>query len=101
MCSIGKIGEDTMDRKELKRKAKEMGVSYDKENKLVNLLFIDGFSTKDKVSEISGRGVGMSVVKEAVRNLGGKLYVKSIPDAGMTLTLKIPLTVISRETILT
>ncbi len=90
-----------IDMEKLKRKAKEMGVSYDKENKLVNLLFIDGFSTKDKVSEISGRGVGMSVVKEAVRNLGGKLYVKSIPDAGMTLTLKIPLTVISRETILT
>jgi PAS domain S-box-containing protein len=90
-----------IDMEKLRRKAKEMGISYEKENKLINLLFIDGFSTKEKVSEISGRGVGMSVVKEAVRNLGGKLYVKSVPDVGMTLTLKIPLTIISRQTVTT
>lgn len=86
-----------IDMRKLKEKANKMGISYPDDKKLINILFVDGFSTKDKVSEISGRGVGMSVVKEAVRSLGSKLYVKSSPNKGMSITIKIPVVVIKQE----
>lgn len=86
-----------LDMEKLRKKAEKLGMNYKEEKQLINLLFIDGFSTKEKVTEISGRGVGMSVVKEAIRSLGGKLYIKSVPNKGTAITMKIPLTVISKE----
>lgn len=63
-----------------------------KEGSLLQLLFRSGFSTKDKVSQISGRGVGMDVVKEKVEELKGMAYIKTGKDVGTTVVIKVPLT---------
>ena len=59
---------------------------------LFELIFEPGFSTADKVSEISGRGVGMSVVREQIESLKGSISVTSTPGKGSTFTLALPLT---------
>lgn len=57
-----------------------------------NLIFRPGFSTAEKVTNISGRGVGMDVVKTNIERIGGVVDVQSAPGAGTTFRLKIPLT---------
>jgi two-component system, chemotaxis family, sensor kinase CheA len=57
-----------------------------------NLIFEPGFSTADKVSEISGRGVGMDVVKRNIEKLRGKIDISSTPGKGTEIILRIPLT---------
>ena len=57
-----------------------------------NLLFLPGFSTAKEVSNLSGRGVGMDVVKNAVTALGGRINVSSTPGKGSTFTIILPLT---------
>ncbi len=57
-----------------------------------NLLFMPGFSTAKEVSALSGRGVGMDVVKNAVSALGGKISITSKPGAGSTFSVVLPLT---------
>src|SRR5690606_2588709 len=59
---------------------------------IFNLILLPGFSTKDKITEFSGRGVGMDVVVKNIEAVGGSLYVDSIPDKGTQITIKIPLT---------
>ncbi len=59
---------------------------------ILNFLLMPGFSTKDEVTEFSGRGVGMDVVKQNVEDVGGTISIVSEPGVGMTTTLKIPLT---------
>ncbi len=56
------------------------------------LIFRPGFSTADKVTDISGRGVGMDVVKRNIESLGGTVSIKTAPGRGTTFTLKLPLT---------
>lgn len=56
------------------------------------LIFAPGFSTATNVTNVSGRGVGMDVVKRQIDSLGGSVIIESIPDKGTTITLKIPLT---------
>jgi two-component system chemotaxis sensor kinase CheA len=56
------------------------------------LIFEPGFSTADQVSEISGRGVGMDVVRKNIEKLRGKIDIQSVQGQGSTITLKIPLT---------
>ena len=56
------------------------------------LVFEPGFSTAEQVSEISGRGVGMDVVKRNIEKLRGKIDIESKPSEGCEITLKIPLT---------
>jgi len=58
----------------------------------VNLVFLPGFSTAAKVSNISGRGVGMDVVKTNIEKIGGGVDLTSRPNAGTTVKIKIPLT---------
>ena len=58
----------------------------------VNLVFAPGFSTAEKVSELSGRGVGMDVVRTNVEKLGGTVELHSEPRAGTTVRLRLPLT---------
>ncbi len=58
---------------------------------LKEYIFHDGFSTRDEVSELSGRGVGMSVVKAEVDKLGGQLIIDSKHNLGTTFTIKIPM----------
>ncbi len=62
------------------------------DNEVWSLIFAPGFSTADKVTEVSGRGVGMDVVKSNIEKLHGKISVTSMKDKGTDITLKIPLT---------
>ena len=57
-----------------------------------NLIFVPGFSTADKVSNISGRGVGMDVVRRNITSLGGRIGVYSTPGEGSRFVLSLPLT---------
>ena len=57
-----------------------------------NLLFLPGFSTADQVSNLSGRGVGMDVVRTAIQGLGGRILIASEPGRGTTMTIVLPLT---------
>ncbi|MFW2545582.1 chemotaxis protein CheA [Primorskyibacter sp. 2E107] len=62
------------------------------EPEIDNLLFLPGFSTAGQVSSLSGRGVGMDVVKNAVQALGGRVSISSTPGKGTTFTIVLPLT---------
>ena len=55
-------------------------------------IFLPGFSTADKITDVSGRGVGMDVVKKNIEKLNGKVRAKSVPGKGTDITLQIPLT---------
>ncbi|MGD0297175.1 MAG: chemotaxis protein CheA [Bryobacteraceae bacterium] len=78
------------------RKAIEKGlVSADaqpSENEIFNLIFHPGFSTADQITDVSGRGVGMDVVRKSVLKLRGRIDVMSRPGEGTTFLLKLPLT---------
>jgi two-component system chemotaxis sensor kinase CheA len=62
------------------------------ERETFNLIFLPGFSTAEKVSNVSGRGVGMDVVKTNVEKIGGTVDVQSTQGRGTTVRVKIPLT---------
>jgi len=59
---------------------------------IFNMIFLPGFSTAEKVTNVSGRGVGMDVVKTNVEKIGGTVDVQSTPGKGTTVKIKIPLT---------
>jgi len=77
-------------------KAIRMGVIADadrlSDRETMELIFTPGFSTADNVSDVSGRGVGMDVVKKNILHLKGVFDVDSVPGAGTTFTMKLPLT---------
>jgi two-component system chemotaxis sensor kinase CheA len=62
------------------------------ERECLELVFLPGFSTKDQVSDISGRGVGMDVVKTNISRLNGYVVVESTPGVGTTFRIALPLT---------
>jgi len=62
------------------------------DSEIDNLLFLPGFSTASEVSDLSGRGVGMDVVKSAILALGGRVSIQSTPGSGTTFTISLPLT---------
>ena len=62
------------------------------EKEIFNFLTVPGFSTKKKVTEYSGRGVGMDVVVKNIQQVGGVLDIESVEGQGSTMTMKIPLT---------
>lgn len=62
------------------------------DDQINNLIFMAGFSTADQVSDLSGRGVGMDVVRRNIADLGGHVAVKSEPGVGSTFTIQLPLT---------
>ena len=80
----------------IREKAIEKGIIGENdslsEEKIHELIFAPGFSTADVVSDVSGRGVGMDVVKRNIRDLGGVVEVKSKKDVGSTFTIRLPLT---------
>ena len=82
----------------IKAKALSSGVCSSEElsnmtnKQLQKLIFHPGLSTAEKVTSISGRGVGMDVVKNNVEKIGGHVDIDSVAGVGTTLTLKIPLT---------
>jgi two-component system chemotaxis sensor kinase CheA len=83
---------------QVKQKALERGVvtpdhaTRMSEREILNLIFLPGFSTAKKVTNVSGRGVGMDVVKTNVEKIGGTVDIQSRPGQGTTLKIKIPLT---------
>jgi two-component system chemotaxis sensor kinase CheA len=78
------------------KKAKAKGlISQDAvltEDEITNLIFLPGFSTAETISDISGRGVGMDVVRRNIQDVGGRISLKSERGRGMTLQLALPLT---------
>ena len=62
------------------------------EKDIINLLFQPGFSTSEKVTDVSGRGVGLDVVKSKIESLSGEVEVKSKWGEGSTWTIRLPLT---------
>jgi len=63
------------------------------DKEILNLVFLPGFSTAERVSEISGRGVGMDVVKRKIADIRGQIKINSQLNAGTTITIKLPITV--------
>jgi two-component system chemotaxis sensor kinase CheA len=78
------------------KKARERGlISADatlSDDEINNLIFLPGFSTAEAISDISGRGVGMDVVRRNIQDIGGRISLKSERGRGMTLQLALPLT---------
>ncbi len=87
-----------MDPQFLRRKAVEKGLMEQEQadrlsdSEAFNLIFMPGFSTKTEVSDISGRGVGMDVVKTRIAQLNGSINVLSEVGRGSTIQIKLPLT---------
>ena len=69
-------------------------LDFDKvsEEDLIQILFIPGFSTRSEVTNVSGRGVGMDVVKTNISNIGGSIQINSVRNQGMSCIVKVPLT---------
>ncbi|MHB8129297.1 MAG: chemotaxis protein CheW [Mobilitalea sp.] len=86
-----------LNKEKILEKAKESNLLFKNEEdmtdkEIYNLILLPGFSTKEKVTEFSGRGVGMDVVTKNIEAVGGSLSVDSVIDKGTVITLKIPLT---------
>ena len=87
-----------MNGERIRKKAVERGVITAEqaarmtEREIFNLIFLPGFSTAEKVTNVSGRGVGMDVVKTNVEKIGGTVDVQSTRGRGTTVRVKIPLT---------
>src|SRR3970282_311321 len=87
-----------MDPAHLRRVALERGVitreQHDSlpDGEALALITVPGFSTPKEVTDVSGRGVGMDVVKTVIESLRGILLIESVPGRGSTFTLKLPLT---------
>lgn len=86
-----------LDKNKILKKARENGLMYRAESEMTereifNLILLPGFSTKENISEISGRGVGMDIVANNIEAIGGYITVDSVLDQGTVITLKIPLT---------
>ncbi len=90
----------------VKNKAMEKNIlSQEEADKLddreaIELIFAPGFSTAGQVTDISGRGVGMDVVRNNIKNLNGNVTVSSSPGQGSTFTLSLPLTLAIIEALL-
>ena len=85
-----------LDRARILRKAVERGLVEEgtqlSDSDVYNLIFEPGFSTRDAVTDVSGRGVGMDVVRRNVQQLNGRVDITSTLGVGTTFTLRLPLT---------
>ncbi|MGA2696682.1 MAG: chemotaxis protein CheA [Terriglobales bacterium] len=87
-----------LNRERIRQKAIERGIIAAEqaarlpEREIFNLIFLPGFSTAEKVTTVSGRGVGMDVVKTNVEKIGGTVDIQSVPGQSTTVRVKIPLT---------
>ncbi len=93
-----RIGDDGrgLDRAKIARKGIALGMLppeiAPEDPRVGNLIFEPGFSTADKVGELSGRGVGLDVVRDAIRGLRGTVTVRSVEGKGTTFVIHLPLT---------
>ena len=82
----------------LRKKALEKGlIDLEQANSLddkqaLHLIFLPGFSTKDQISSVSGRGVGMDVVRTNIQKLNGRIDISSAPNEGTKISISLPLT---------
>jgi two-component system chemotaxis sensor kinase CheA len=85
-----------LNRERILAKARERGlISADailSDEQIYNLIFLPGFSTAEAVSDVSGRGVGMDVVRSNIADLGGQVHVFSTPGRGSVIRIRLPLT---------
>ncbi|WP_329764193.1 Hpt domain-containing protein [Stenotrophomonas geniculata] len=85
-----------LDREAIRRRAIDRGLlaadAQPNEQELDNLIFASGFTTADQVSQLAGRGVGMDVVRNEVRQLGGSVDIQSVRGQGVRFTLRLPQT---------
>jgi two-component system chemotaxis sensor kinase CheA len=84
-----------LDRDKLIAKARERGIAVSDnapDSEVWQLIFAPGFSTAEKVTDISGRGVGMDVVKKNIQALGGQVDITSTAGRGMNIVIRLPLT---------
>ncbi|MDD5222983.1 MAG: chemotaxis protein CheA, partial [bacterium] len=84
-----------MDEGKIREKARRVGLIQEEEQeqwKLLDLILIPGFSTAETVTEISGRGIGMSVIQKSLARISGSLEVESEPGKGTRFKFKLPLT---------
>ncbi len=95
-----------IDTEKVRKKAVERGLIKEEESRhlssddIYNFLFLPGFSTAEKVTETSGRGVGMDVVRNNVMRLGGSIHIKSELGRGSTFTMEMPLSAAVQEVML-
>jgi two-component system chemotaxis sensor kinase CheA len=103
-----KVSDDGqgMDAEKIKARALEKGFITQEEvenmepEEILNLIFLPGFSTSQKVTDVSGRGVGMDVVRTQITNLGGMVQISSIIGEGTTFTIRLPLTLAIIQTLM-
>jgi two-component system, chemotaxis family, sensor kinase CheA len=85
-----------INREKVLKIAKSKGLVAEEANPTVeeieNMIFLPGFSTADVVSSVSGRGVGMDVVRRNIQALGGRVFITSTPGRGTIFTMALPLT---------
>ncbi|AWI54226.1 chemotaxis protein CheA [Aquabacterium olei] len=84
-----------LSREKLLKKAREKGIDAPDtmtDQEVWNLIFAPGFSTADEVTDVSGRGVGMDVVKKNITSLGGTVEIDSAEGYGMRVAVRLPLT---------
>ena len=95
-----------MDAEVLRRKAVEKGIlDQDAADRLsitecFELILAPGFSTKDEISDVSGRGVGMDVVKTRITQLNGAIQIQSEPGVGSRIVIRVPLTLAIMPTLM-
>ncbi|MCL5954312.1 MAG: chemotaxis protein CheA [Nitrospirae bacterium] len=88
-----------IDVEKVKRKAVERGIITEEDSRrmtdaeAVNIIFLPGFSTADKVTDVSGRGVGMDVVRTNISKINGSVEVTTQKGSGSTFTIRLPLTI--------
>lgn len=78
----------------------EDSISRLNDKEIYNLIFLPGFSIKKEISDISGRGVGMDVVKTRINQLNGMIEIDSVPGKGTTMLIKVPLTLAIMPTLM-
>jgi two-component system chemotaxis sensor kinase CheA len=80
----------------LLEKARRQGLAAADEDltddKILELIFLPGITTAQEISDVSGRGVGMDVVRRNIRELGGNIEIRSVEGQGTTITIRLPLT---------
>lgn len=94
------IGDDGrgLDLEKLKKRAQQLGLvsaveaASMSDSEIINLIFLPGFSSSEQVTNLSGRGVGMDIVKNNIDKINGTIEIHSQPGQGTTFKIKIPLT---------
>ena len=87
-----------INKEKVKNKAIEKGVITESDaeamtdNQIYELILASGFSTNEVISDVSGRGVGLDVVKNTIESLGGSITIDATPNQGSTFTIQLPLT---------